>query len=982
MLQLANLDQVVPMTRLDPQSGEVIDRGQIISFQFEGRTFQGYRGDTIGSALSASGVEIFSRSFKYHRPRGLLCVSGKCPNCLMNVNGVPNVRVCTERLRPGDRVTSQHCWPSLRRDVFSLIEKFDFLLPVGFYYKTLIRPRFLWQLAQPLLRRLAGLGNLGDQREQSTDYSHEYLHTDLVVVGGGSAGMAAATAAADAGVEVVLIDDQPELGGELRVHRRHFPDPFSPQSKSGFEIVREMADRVIKHQRIKVFNPAAVIGGYEGGLLAIRKGNCLIHLRARETVVATGTYEVPWLFENNDLPGVMLGTGALRLIHLYGVKPGKQAAVVVGDDEGLEVAVDLSRAGVRVVAVIDGRPETSDSPAVQELKDLHIPYLSSFVPVAAQGRSKVRSLRVAPLTSEGGVDARQTRSFECDVVCLCSLRAPSADLLRQNQGTVTFDPALNQMVPDKVPDHFHAAGNLTGYRELSIHLLQGRLAGLEAASCVRPLEGFILEDFQRTAAQLKQEEERYRETVRSSSLFTGFTEGKQFVCLCEDVTRKDVGQAVAEGFDEMELLKRYTTASMGPCQGRMCLGSLGACCAKDTGRTPPQTGTTTSRPPIQTVSLGLLAGPEHFPVKLTPIHHKHAQVGVQWMDMGQWKRPHTYTHPELEWKAVRERVGLIDVSTLGKIDVRGRDAGRLLDKVYTHNFSTLKVGRVRYGVICGDDGIILDDGTVSHVADDYFYITTTTGNIDFVERWLNWWIIGTGLCTHVTNVTSDFAAVNLAGPKARDLLERLTELDVSAETFKYMQCAQADVAGVPTLLMRIGFVGETGWEIHYPSCYGEYLWEVLLAVGKEFGLLPFGVEAQRILRLEKKHVIVGQDTDALSNPLESDMEWVVRFNKDDFIGKPALAVAREQEFQNRLVGFVADELVEEGSSVVLNRQPVGRVTSARISPGQNRCVGMAWVPAGLSADGTKLEIQNDGKHFVATVHQPPFYDPDGVRLRE
>jgi len=364
------------------------------------------------------------------------------------------------------------------------------------------------------------------------------------------------------------------------------------------------------------------------------------------------------------------------------------------------------------------------------------------------------------------------------------------------------------------------------------------------------------------------------------------------------------------------------------------------------------------------------------------MHHQHVKANARQMDMGEWKRPHAYTSPELEWKAVRERVGLIDVSTLGKIELQGRDAAPLLDRVYTHVFSSLKVGRSRYGVICGDDGIILDDGTVSRLAEDHFYITTTTGNVEFVEKWLEWWIAGTGICAHVTNVTGDYAAVNLAGPKARDVLRRLTEIDVSREKFKYMTCAQGVVAGVPALLLRIGFVGETGWEIHYPACYGEYLWEALLEAGKEFGIMPFGVEAQRILRLEKKHVIVGQDTDALSNPLESDMAWVVKFEKEDFIGKPALVTARSQELSNRLVGFVSDTLVEEGSAIIVNRKPAGRVTSARLSPAQKRCVGLAWVPYELSSEGTNIEIQHNGIRVVARVHHQAFYDPAGIRLKE
>ncbi len=551
--------------------------------------------------------------------------------------------------------------------------------------------------------------------------------------------------------------------------------------------------------------------------------------------------------------------------------------------------------------------------------------------------------------------------------------------MRQNGGTARFDAGVNQMVPENVPSHLTVAGHVTGARDPSTIRTQGRVAGLQAASRIRPLESPLQHQLQESKAKLAKENRQKPEE--------GFTgpkpeEGKQFVCLCEDVTWKDISNAVLEGFDEMELLKRYTTASMGPCQGRMCLMSLARCCADETGRTLTETGTTTSRPPVQPVSLGLLAGPHHHPVKYTPMHHKHVEAGALLMDMGEWKRPHTYTSPEQEWEAVRERVGLIDVGTLGKLELKGEDAARLLDKVYTHIFSTLKVGRVRYGVICGEDGIILDDGTVSRLAENHFYITTTTGNVEFVEKWLDWWAVVSGFCAHVTNVTGDYAAVNLAGPRARDVLEKITDTDVSSAAFKYMRCARGDVAGVPALLLRIGFVGETGWEIHYPSCYGEYLWETLLEAGRDFGILPFGVEAQRILRLEKKHLIVGQDTDALSNPLEADMEWVVRFEKEDFIGKPGLLLARASSSGNRLVGFVAEGRIEEGSAVVEGRKPVGRVTSARMSPAQKRCVGMAWVPSKFSSEGTTIRIHQNGGTVAARVHEPPFYDPEGKRVRQ
>ncbi len=351
------------------------------------------------------------------------------------------------------------------------------------------------------------------------------------------------------------------------------------------------------------------------------------------------------------------------------------------------------------------------------------------------------------------------------------------------------------------------------------------------------------------------------------------------------------------------------------------------------------------------------------------------------MAMGEWMRPFSYGNPEEEWKAVRERVGVIDVSTLGKLEVQGADAGKLLDLVYTHHFSNLKPGRIRYGVLCGEDGIILDDGTVSHLAEDHFYITTTTGNISFVEQWLDWWAVVSGFCAHVTEVTANFAAVNLAGPQARQVLSRLTDLDLSNESFRYMRCRTATVAGVPARLLRIGFVGETGWEIHVPASYGAHLWDTLLEVGADQGIAPFGVEAQRILRLEKKHFIVGQDTDALSNPIESNMGWVVKMEKPDFIGRQALQKAREEGAYNRLVGFVTSRRVQEGAAVVRDQQPVGRVTSARWIPHQNRCIGLAWVPEEDSADGSAIRISHDGSLLPGRVHAAPFYDPKGSRLR-
>jgi sarcosine oxidase subunit alpha len=424
----------------------------------------------------------------------------------------------------------------------------------------------------------------------------------------------------------------------------------------------------------------------------------------------------------------------------------------------------------------------------------------------------------------------------------------------------------------------------------------------------------------------------------------------------------------------------------------MCqLSGIGVC-AHETGRKMGETGVTTARPPNPSVTLGALAGPRHHPTRFAPMHYAHGESGAVWMDMGEWKRPRYYKSGSCsseqqcvgeEYRAVREHVGLIDVSTLGKLDVKGRDAGKLLDKVYTNRFSDLKPGRVRYSVLCDEAGIILDDGTISRLAEDHYFITTTTGNLDFVQQWLEWWLVGTGWDVHITNLTGGRAAVNVAGPKARDVLAALTSCDLTSKAFPYMACRETHVAEVPALLLRIGFVGETGWEIHFPAEYGEHLWKKLLEAGKSFGIRPFGVEAQRLLRLEKRHVIVGVDTDALSGPYEAGLAWVAKLDKPDFIGRNALSRLAEAAPQQKLIGFImnADAVPQDGAAIVADGALAGRVTSVRYSPSQGKAVGLAWVAAASARDGAEIEIRVDGGTARARIVPDAFYDPAGERLR-
>jgi len=888
----------------------VDERSETIRFEVCGKPVEARAGDTVASALYRSGQRIFTRSFKYHRPRGLLCLSGKCPNCLMNVDGVPNVRACITPVRAGMRVRHQNAYPSLENDWLAIAQRFDWLMPVGWYYKTMTRPS-TWHAAEPYIRKIAGLGEPPPAGSEGGEYEHNYRHAEAAIIGGGPAGLQTAVELGSRGEQVMLIDDQPALGGHLRYSRN--------SGVAAAELIADLIAKVQKLSTVEVLQGCYCFGLYEGNLLGIVEPNPhpnaaerLIHLRARRVVIATGAYEAPLLFRNNDLVGIMLSTAAQRLIRLHGVAPGKVAVVIGSGERSKEVVADLGEAGIRVAATVP--PESV---------------------IGATGSWRVTGVQT------------KNENISCDLVVVCGHRVPDAGLLSQAGARLEWDGGKGAFVSVDLPSHVAAVGDVTG-------------ASFIAASRLPP------------------------EQVMASK--------RAFVCLCTDVSSKDLQDAIAEGFDHIETLKRYTTATMGPCQGRMCQLSAISVCAHETQRSMGATGTTTSRPPNPSVTLGALAGARHHPTRRTPMHYEHDALGAVWMDMGEWKRPRFYKTQtnseekacvEEEYRAVRERVGLIDVSTLGKLDFKGRDCGKLLDKVYAGRLSDLRPDRVRYAVLCDEAGIMLDDGTVSRLADDQYFITTTTGNLEFVEQWLEWWLVGTGWDVHITNMTGGLAAVNLAGPKARDVLAKLTSCGLDTKAFPYMACRRAEVAGVQALLMRIGFVGETGWEIHFPAEAGAYLWRTLLDAGREFDIRPFAVEAQRLLRLEKKHVIVGVDTDALTNPFEAGMGWVAKLDKEDFIGRAALRRLSGEELKQILAGFIMNEeaLPEDGAAILVNGRLAGRVTSARYSPVNRKAVGLAWVPAELARPGAEIDVRVGGRLARAHITQQAFYDPEGARLR-
>jgi sarcosine oxidase, subunit alpha len=941
------------------------------TFSFDGKTITAEPGDTIGSALARNGVKVISRSFKYHRPRGLLCCAGHCPNCLVQVGDEPNVRACTRPSEPNVEVRSQNAWPSLRFDVMSLTRFVDRFLPVGFYYKAFIRPQLLWPLYEWVLRRAAGLGRteVGGQRSEVGAAVKTYLHADVVVVGGGRSGLEAAIAAAGQGARVLLFDDNPALGGRMR-----FAGVQRSQVGGGVE-GQDLVEQAAGLANLAVYTDTTVLGWWEDNWLAAMQGDRLYKVRARAVVVATGAHEQPLVFANNDLPGVMLGSGVQRLLHLHGVRPGRRAVVVTASDEGWQVAADLQRHGIQVAAVVDQRPPHQND-LIARLGRAGLRGLPGQTVLAAQGPGELRRAVVAPLDADGNPDANGRQSLDCDLIVMCTGWAPANGLLYQAGARVSYDEGLGQFVVDSLPPGMFAAGGVAGWRA------DGAAAGRAAAQYA----GFG-----------EAGERRSEVRGRRSEALTGVAaaplagQGKRFVCLCEDVTTSDVKTAIAEGYDSLELLKRYSTISMGPCQGKMCAANSIHLCAQANRSSVAETGVTTARPPMMPAPLETLAGQNMEPVQLSPLDEWHRQHGAQMMVAGLWMRPEHYGDPTAEVLAVRQAVGLIDVSTLGKLRLTGPGVPALLDRLYINQWQNLSVGRVRYGVMCSDEGVVLDDGVTARLAEQEWTMSTTSSGASSMVEWLQWWVqSGWGQGVHVTNVTEDFAAFNLAGPQARQALQGLVNADISNQAFGYMRARRMEVAGVPCTVLRIGFTGELSYEIHCPSGYALYLWQALLDAGQASGIRPFGVEAQRVLRLEKGHIIVGQDTDAMSDPFSAGMAWAVKLDKPDFLGRRSLQRISAEGVRQRLVGFKMARpgvVPEEGLQIVRSNggerpEIIGWVTSCRHSPTLGETIGLCWLPAELAVQpGAAFTIWRDGRLLPARVHHGAFYDPDGGRLR-
>ena len=925
--------------RLAPQPGEVIDRTKKVNFTWNGTQMSGFAGDTIVSALMANGEHLMSRSFKYHRPRGVLTATFFDPNCSFQVGNEPNVRGAHRLVKEGDVVQAQNVWPSLKTDVRSVNQALGRFLGPGFYYKTFIKPQPLWPAYQKVLSTFAPGGKppaIGTPHEV---FDKRYAHPDVLVVGAGPAGMAAAIGAARAGASVMLVEEEYEIGGHLRF--------------GGADELAHLAAlraEVASLENIEVLTDSVVSGRYDDNWVGVvqRSGvwskERMIKARVGTMVVAAGLIERPYVFEGNDIPGVMLSTAALRLTGLHAVKPGTTAVVLTANPTGDAAIERLTNAGVTIARVVDGR----------------------------KGETIRRALGRGHVT---GVELGNGSKVAADLLITAVGWTAPTSLLNMAGDRPVWDTSAARFSPaDDLPSNVMATGGIVGDGTTEQLIEHGRAVGAEAARRATGAAPVEIPDLGRDP---------------HPSMFQSSTVG--FVDYSEDVKSKDIVSAAREGYDSSELAKRFTTSAMGPAQGKYEMVNTMAVLADATGRDFQSTGTTVWRPPYAPISLGALAGRSFEPVRVSPMQGWHEAHGAEPLIAGQWIRPEHYGDAQAEALNVRTNVGIIDVTPLGKFDIQGPDTVKLLNLVYTNQWDNLQIGSVRYGVMCAEDGVVLDDGVTARLGEDRYLMTVTSSGAATVWEWMEMWLqtVHPDWQIMITPVTTGMASINIAGPNSRELLSRLTEIDLDPEVFPYMKVREGSVAGVENCVVwRIGFTGELSYEIHVPASYALHVWEALLENGKDLGVAPFGIEAQRILRLEKGHFIVSQDTDGLTQAHSVGLGPLIKQNKEDFAGKQELAwqEAKDGDYAH----LVAIETVDpslvppEASQIVRgNNEIVGRVTSSRMSPTLRRSVALAQVPKNLSTPGSRLTIVlPNGSRAVAVVREDlAFVDPEGVRLR-
>ena len=996
-------------------SGGRINRDKPLQFTFDGKTYGGYEGDTLASALIANGVHLVGRSFKYHRPRGIMTAGSEEPNALIRLGEgakiEPNIRATQIELYPNLKSESQNRWPSLNFDLGAVNSVVARMLPAAFYYKTFMWPASMWMTYEHFIRKAAGLGKAATDHNDPDRYEKTNAHTDVLVVGGGASGLMAALSAGRAGARVILADEQNEFGGWLLSESDttldgHAADQWITDAVAELEAM----DNVTMLKRTTVF------GYMDHNYLTMMErvtdhlGETPKHMprqkmwkiRAKHVVLAQGTHERPLVFGGNDRPGVMLSSAVRSYITRYGVAPGRRAVVVTNNDDAYRTALALVDAGVYLRAIIDMRPAPA-TPLVSEAMRRGINVYTSHALVDAEGTRHVGRAKVARINPKDGSITGDAFYLDCDLVAMSAGFTPIVNLHSQARGKLDWDDQQLCFRPSTYHEAAQCVGASNGIFDLGDAMADGAKAGAAAATAA----GFKGSDAK--APQVDAPVQDYRplalwKVVSDANPGAG---PKAFIDFQNDVTASDIKLAVREGYHSVEHVKRYTTNGMATDQGKTSnINALGII-ADQLDDKIPNVGTTTFRMPYTPASFGGIAGREikglFDPIRGTRMDQWHHDHGATFEHVGQWMRAWYYPQSgesmddavQREVKAARTTAGLLDASTLGKIDIRGKDAAEFLNRVYTNAWLKLPVGRCRYGLMLKDDGMVMDDGVTSRLGENHFHMTTTTGGAAGVLDWLEEWhqTEWPELEVYMTSVTEQWSVSTLSGPNAKKIMNKLgCSVPLDDENFPFMSFKDATLAGLPVRIFRISFTGELSYEINTPARLGLALWKNIMAAGEEFGITPYGTEAMHVLRAEKGFIIVGQETDGSVTPQDLGMDWIVSKKKDDYIGKRALERA-SMSLDNRkqLVGLVTEnpkDIIPEGAHAVLDpNQPMpmemlGQVTSSYYSPNLGKSIAMALLKGGHKMMGETVYFPMiDGQPPIkATITDTAFYDPKGEKI--